>query len=227
MVHVTFQNLCCRAMLFAQVRTSSQNGKRARGGRGPRGECRTKGPWPGRSDQTRGAPHSLSSSEQRATGVSMRRKLLKLGVPQRDPDGQQKREELISEQKGDAFVRRQSPGLRKKTHSVTSRHILYGEPPTPERFWMSGSCDGVPHPANDRAKTANSKARKRRIFTSQLVIANEPIMVRSILMSIQVGGKMRQDTWWLPSQAHVAARFGRPGSWGQGVISTSALLQPI
>ena len=105
MVHVTFQNLCCRAMLFAQVRTSSQNGKRARGGRGP---------WPGRSDQTRGAPHSLSSSEQRATGVPLRRKLLKLGVPQRDPDGQQKREESISEQKGDAFVRRQSPGLRKK-----------------------------------------------------------------------------------------------------------------
>ncbi len=79
--------------------------------------------------------------------------------------------------------------VAEETHSVTSRHVLYWEPPTPECFWMSGSCDGVPHPANDRAKTANSKARKRRIFTSQLVIANEPIMVRSILMSIQVGGK--------------------------------------
>ena len=82
--------------------------------------------------------------------------------------------------------------VAEETHSVTSRHVLYGEPPTPECFWMSGSCDGVPHPANDRAKTANSKARKRRIFTSQIVIANEPIMVRSILMSIQVGGKTRR-----------------------------------
>ena len=44
----------------------------------------------------------------------MRRKLLKLGVPQRDRDGQQKREESLSEQKGDAFARRQSPELRKK-----------------------------------------------------------------------------------------------------------------
>jgi len=54
---------------------------------------------------------------------------------------------------------------------------------------MSGSCDGVPHPANDRAKTANSTARNRRICTSQL--ANEPMIIRSIYFrSIQVGGKV-------------------------------------
>ena len=44
-----------------------------------------KGPWPRRSDQTRGAPHSLSSSEQRATGVPMRRKLLKARCPSKGP----------------------------------------------------------------------------------------------------------------------------------------------
>ena len=186
-----------------------------------------KGPWPRRSDQTRGAPHSLSSSEQRATGVPMRRKLLKARCPSKGPRWSTKKGGIDLIAKGRRICAPPKSRVAKETHSVTSRHVLYGEPPTPECFWMSGSCDGVPHPANDRAKTANSKARKRRIFTSQLVIANEPIMVRSILMSIQVGGKMRQDTWWLPSQAHVAARFGRPGSWGQGVISTSALLQPI
>jgi len=148
-----------------------------------------KGPWPRRSDQTRGAPHSLSSSEQRATGVPMRRKLLKARCPSKGPRWSTKKGGIDLIAKGRRICAPPKSRVAKETHSVTSRHVLYGEPPTPECFWMSGSCDGVPHPANDRAKTANSKARKRRIFTSQLVIANEPIMVRSILKSIQVGGK--------------------------------------
>jgi hypothetical protein len=62
---------------------------------------------------------------------------------------------------------------------------------------FGGSCDGVPHAPNDRAKTVNNKAKMRRINTSPGFMVNEPTVVRSKKL---IHGNLRgqQDLCWPP-----------------------------
>ena len=86
---------------------------------------------------------------------------------------------------------------------------------------MSGSCDGVPQAANDKAKTASSTANKR----PPLFIANEPT---SPLNSVTYPNKSRkQDAWWLPISIKAARNptchmWHRPGRYSAFDAGASA-----